>query len=107
MRERGYNQVSFLALPLALALGIPYKPKGLTRIHETNTQVNLSASERLRNVMGAFIADSSIVENKTVLVIDDVATTGSTISACTEALVDAGAKEVYGLTLARAINRRI
>jgi ComF family protein len=104
MRERGYNQASFLAFPLALAFGLPYKPAGLCRRQETSSQVSLSANDRLHNVMGAFSANEKIVQTKNILLVDDVATTSSTMFACSHALLEAGAKSVYGLTLARAVN---
>jgi predicted amidophosphoribosyltransferase len=63
----------------------------------------LRVSERSANVQDAYQADSDKVQHKSVLIMDDVATTGSTISACTAALLSARAKEVYVLTIARAL----
>jgi competence protein ComFC len=103
LAERGYNQSSLLARPLSLALNIPYRPQILHRERETRTQVGLTASERRLNVAGAFVACSSLATGRGVLVIDDVTTSGSTLEACAEALFSAGAKKVYGLTLARAV----
>lgn len=100
--ERGYNQASLLALPLALAYRQSYSSRALHRIRETRTQVGLTSEERHSNVRDAFIADSKYVKSKSVLVIDDVATTGATQEACARALLIAGASTVYGLTLARA-----
>lgn len=105
LRERGYNQAALLARPLALATGLSYRPRALSRVRETPTQVGLREKERLQNVMGAFGADPNQVNGKTVLVIDDVATTGATLNSCAQALLTAGAKNVYGLTLARATYR--
>ncbi|MBE7534913.1 MAG: ComF family protein [Anaerolineales bacterium] len=102
LRERGYNQVALIARPLAYELGVAYAPNGLRRARETRSQVGLNASERRENVRGAYRADPSVVERKSILLIDDVATTGATISACAEALVAAGATEVRALTIARA-----
>ncbi len=101
-QERGYNQSALLALPMALACGISYQPEAITRIRNTRSQVGLKAGERLDNVRGAFIAKNEIVHNKVILLIDDVTTTGATISSSAEALMVAGAKAVYGLTLARS-----
>jgi ComF family protein len=103
IKERGYNQSDLLARPLAYAIDKPYQPKALWRIRETRTQVGLSAEERRQNVDEAFSADPGLVKGKTVLVIDDVTTTGSTISACAKALLQTGASAVFGLTLARAV----
>ena len=101
--ERGYNQSNLLARPLALALQIPFIPQAIKRTRETRSQVGLSAKERDINVREAFWANANLVKNKTVVVIDDVTTTGSTIRACASALHAAGALSVYGLTLARAV----
>jgi competence protein ComFC len=102
-RERGYNQSALLARPLAYAIDKTYQPRAVQRSRDTRTQVGLSAKERQQNVDGAFTADEATVKGKVVLVIDDVMTTGSTISACAQALRKAGASAVYGLTLARAV----
>ncbi len=103
LQERGYNQVDLIARPLSLALGLNYRPAALKRKRETVSQVGLSAVERRDNMQNAFSADASVVRGKTVLVMDDVATTGSTLSSCTEALLQAGAKDVFALTVARAL----
>ncbi len=103
LTERGYNQSNLLARPLALIRHIPFMPQALKRIRETRTQVGLSAKEREINVRDAFWANANLVRNKTVVVIDDVTTTGSTIRSCASALHVAGALSVYGLTLARAV----
>ena len=101
-RERGYNQVAMIAKPLAMALEIEYAPNQLLRSRETRTQVGLSREERRTNVSGAFWAGTG-VSGKKVLIMDDVSTTGSTLSAAAGALLSAGAKEVYALTVARAL----
>jgi ComF family protein len=101
MKERGYNQSAMIAEPLAMALGIEFAPKALVRRKETRSQVGLSKQERQKNVLGAFQAAG--VSGKIVLVLDDVSTTGSTLSSSAEALLSAGAKDVYALTVARAL----
>ncbi len=103
MQERGYNQVGLVALPLAALCEWEYAPKALSRARETRSQVGLSAVERRENVSGAFCSNSTRVSGKIVLLMDDVATTGATLSACSEALFEAGARDVYALTLARAL----
>jgi ComF family protein len=102
MKERGYNQTAMVAAPLAMALNVPYTPGELVRQKETRSQVGLSREERRRNVQGAFRVGTK-VRGKTILIMDDVSTTGSTLSAGAEALYAAGAKDVYALTVARAL----
>ena len=103
MKERGYNQVALIAKPLSLSLGRIYHQAALKRRRETKSQVGLSAVERRQNVHDAFIADSRIVRGKSVLLMDDVATTGATLSSGAEALLQAGASQVYAITVARAL----
>jgi len=104
LKERGYNQVALVARPLAYAVGLDYGPSALWKQRETRSQVGLSVSQRRENVSGAYQADPRIVGRKSVVVMDDVATTGSTILACADALLSAGAKEVYAITIARALS---
>lgn len=103
IKERGYNQADMIARTLALAIGKPYRPTAIERIRETQSQVGLSAAERRLNVQGAFIANEKIVAGRNVLIIDDVTTTGSTMNACSLACMQKSAKNVYGLTVARAV----
>lgn len=104
LKERGYNQVALVARPLAYELGLAYVPGVLWKMRETRSQVGLNMQERQENVSKAYQAHPSVVMRKTVLLMDDVATTGSTISACTEALLSAGVQEVYVVTIARALS---
>lgn len=105
MRERGYNQVAMIAKPLAMGLGLQYSPHMLTRRKETRSQVGLSREERHKNVQDAFQAGTG-VKGKTILIMDDVSTTGSTLSSGAAALYDAGAGDVYALTVARALSHQ-
>ena len=102
LKERGYNQANLLASPCAIRLGVECNQRALRRIRETRSQVGLSIVQRQNNVSGAFIADSKEVGGKRVLLIDDVLTTGATLNACAEALKQAGAVQIFSLTLARA-----
>jgi len=104
LQERGYNQVGLVARPLAYELELAYAPQALWKARETRSQVGLTISQRRENVSKAYQANPSVVQRKSILLMDDVATTGSTISACTEALLSAGATEVYALTIARALS---
>jgi len=100
--ERGYNQAALLARPIALSLGLEYRSNLVRRGRETRSQVGLSAAARRENVAGAFWAKPKHLHGKCVLLVDDVLTTGATVNACAQAIVEAGADCVYGLTLARA-----
>lgn len=102
IKQRGYNQVAMIAKPLAMALQVEYAPNELTRKKETRTQVGLTKVERKKNVEGAFQAGAS-VKRKNIVVMDDVSTTGATLSSIAEALYQAGAENVYALTVARAL----
>jgi ComF family protein len=102
-RERGYNQAGLIARPLAQALGLPFAPKALARWRETRSQVGLTREQRHENVSGIFRADGDRVRGRSILLIDDVATTGSTLSSAADALLAAGASTVYAFTAARAI----
>ncbi|MFH1091383.1 MAG: ComF family protein [Pseudomonadota bacterium] len=102
LQERGFNQ----ALLLARALFKPWKKKIhhdlLQRIRWTEPQVNLKGQERLKNVRQAFAAPSpDKIKGRSVMLIDDVYTTGATVIECTRALKKAGAAQVLVLTLAR------
>jgi ComF family protein len=103
LKERGYNQVALVAQPLAYHAGLDYAPQALWKSRETRSQVGLNVSQRRENVQNAYQADPSMVNGKTVLLVDDVATTGSTISSSTEALHAAGVRDVYAITVARAL----
>lgn len=100
--ERGYNQATLLAFPLALACGKPFRSQALVKARETRTQVGLNLAQRRENVSDAFRARPEIVAGQRVLVVDDVTTSGATLEACASALRQAGAPQVFGLTLARA-----
>jgi predicted amidophosphoribosyltransferase len=87
---------------LAHNLDLRHDENALSRDRDTKSQVGLDATARLRNVQGAFQGLPEIIHGKRVLLVDDLYTTGATMFACAEALLDAGAKAVYGLTVGRA-----
>ncbi len=103
MQERGYNQVAQVCEPLAGLAGCLYAPQALQRIKHTDTQVGKNRTERKANVQGAFQAKPDLVRGKTVVIMDDVATTGATLVAASSALLEAGSAQVYAYTLARAL----
>ncbi len=102
LKERGFNQSVLLARPLAWISKISFNDQALTRIRYTRPQVGLTRGEREKNMEGVFEADSKIAKGKIILVVDDVITTGSTLNECSKALLDSGADQVFGLTLARS-----
>jgi ComF family protein len=99
-RERGYNQSALLARELARHTGLPAVEGVLLRIVPTPPQVGLRAIERADNVRGAFRCRHDALAGKHVLLVDDVLTTGATLRACANALLEGKAQAVWGLTLA-------
>jgi len=102
-KERGYNQSTLLAKGLSKLIGQPIDSKTLVRHRVTKTQMTLKAKERKNNVTKAFACQSKALEDKSILLIDDVCTTGATLDACAQALKQMNTRAVYGLTLARAV----
>jgi ComF family protein len=101
-RKRGFNQADLLADALGALSGLPVDSSSLQRVKDTRSQVGLDPDERWKNVENAFRARSRSFEDKDVLVVDDLFTTGATLSACAAASRAAGARSVIGLTVARA-----
>jgi ComF family protein len=99
LKSRGYNQAQLLAEVVSAELSIPHLPTAVERIKETISQVGLNEEERLKNVANTFSANVDIIADKNILLVDDVCTTGATITACTDAAMAAGANKIYGLTV--------
>ncbi|HEY7124973.1 MAG TPA: ComF family protein [Ktedonobacterales bacterium] len=101
--ERGYNQSALLARVFCRLEGLQLVEDALRRSRDTPQQARMTRAQRQANVSGAFTCpkDHPMLVGRRVLLIDDVCTTGSTLSACAEKLLAAGAREVWGLVLAR------
>jgi competence protein ComFC len=104
LRWRGFNQSVLLAREVGRAYSTAMDPFVLARRRETPPQTQLTEIERRRNMRGAFAVNPNrSVKNKSILLVDDVYTSGATVNECSRALRRAGAKQVYVLTLARAV----
>ena len=103
-RKRGFNQSELLADALGRGAGIAVAASALVRRQDTRFQTGLTAAARRANVKGAFaVRGRARIAGRTVVLVDDVLTTGATASACAQALREAGAREVRLLTAARVI----
>jgi ComF family protein len=102
-RERGYDQAELIAAAASAGLGMPWRPV-LVRARATTAQYHLDRQHRARNVHDAFVVrsgDERGVRERWLVLVDDVVTTGSTLAACAEALLAAGAAAVSAITVAR------
>lgn len=100
--DRGYNQCDYLAGELARRLKLPFDKRVLKRTGSFKRQSSLSEDERRENVKGTIVVRyPNKVKDKTVLVVDDVMTTGATLSECAKALKAAGCARVWCITLLR------
>lgn len=105
LRERGYNQSEFLCKGISEVTGIPVASSFIRRTRHTQTQTHLSLEERKRNVAGAFTIDQKhlpSLQDKTVILVDDVITTGSTMNECAKVLLDNGVRRVLAASIALA-----
>jgi ComF family protein len=105
LRERGFNQSELIARALAARWRIPVWTDLLSRARNTETQTRLTPSDRLRNVAGAFDVSSSVsarLRGAHLVLVDDVVTTGATLNACAEMLVQGGARILSYVTFGRA-----
>jgi ComF family protein len=104
LRQRGFNQAVLLAAALAKHFILPLCYDNLIRLRATRPQVELSGNERKKNVSGAFgLVRPEEVAGKSILLIDDVFTTGATMNECAGVLKKAGVSQVHALTAARAM----
>lgn len=102
MHNRGYNQAELLAKEISKKVGVEYLPTLKKIRHNTAQSTIKDSKQRAANVIGAYrVIDAEEVKGKYILLVDDVVTTGSTVSECARILKKSGAKAVYCITLAR------
>jgi ComF family protein len=101
LRERGYNQSALLANELSKLSGLPVEDNCLVRHRHAPPQArSANVRERRENIAGAFTCRGSGLQNKRVILIDDVSTSGITLNACAEVLKASGVTSVWGLVVA-------
>lgn len=108
-KKRGYNQAALLARGIGRRMGIDCDERLLFRTRKTSVMNKLDPQSRRDNVKNAFTLDlekGKIIKDKTLLLVDDIFTTGSTLDECTRLLLEGGAKEVYVICFAAGGNRR-
>jgi len=104
LRERGFNQSLLLVKELSHRTGIPYEKRLLQKKRQTLPQVELSGREREKEVRNSFrIIKREALRGKTILLVDDVYTTGATVNECAKVLLAAGAERIDVFTIAHAI----
>jgi ComF family protein len=101
-RERGFNQALFLAQIISQKLNLPLEKNILVRKKNTKAQIELKKRERIKNLHLAFVCSlPKKVRGKTILLIDDVTTTGTTLNEAARVLRRSGARQVWGVTIAQ------
>jgi len=100
-RERGFNQAELLAAQLARSSGLPLRKDLVRKSEARKPQSTLARAERAANVRGSF-ASSDRSRGLSILIVDDICTTGETLNACAAAMLREGARRVCGLVVARA-----
>lgn len=106
LRRRGYNQSELLAKELSAETGVPFIEGAVVKVKDTPAQKDLSRTERLKNLQACFKADKSLVSGKTLIVTDDVMTTGATAECMALTLKNAGARAVFVVISASVKNSR-
>ncbi|MCP5064571.1 MAG: ComF family protein [Ignavibacteriae bacterium] len=101
--KRGFNQAGTIAKSIGVNLDIAVRTDIIKRNRFTQTQTKLTLEERKENISEAFsLRKKNIIKNKNIILVDDVITTGATITECSKLLIDSGAKNIYALSVAIA-----
>ncbi len=106
---RRYNQSALIAVYLSVVVDIQHLPLAMKRVRSTPSQGHLSQNDRRENVSKAFDVTAKYrhrINGKTIILVDDVYTTGATVNECARILLNYGAEKVHVLTLARVVNDR-
>ncbi len=106
LAERGFNQSALLAGGVAQQLGLCFDGEALYKLFDNKPQHSLTREERRGNVLGVYEAVDERIRDKTILLVDDIATTGSTLNECAKMLRLRGCREVYSLTACIALRDR-
>ena len=102
LKWRGFNQSEEIGKELVEFLKIPLLNDVLYKIRETLPQIELTAEARIKNIKGVFwVKNQEKIKERKILLVDDVYTTGSTMNECARVLKESGAKEVWGVVIAR------
>jgi ComF family protein len=97
--ERGYNQSYYIAKGISKRTKIPIAKNIVRRIKHTQSQTNLTSEERKANIEGAFkISKNQVIKSSRIILVDDVITTGATISGCGSVLLSGGVEEIFALS---------
>ena len=98
---RGFNQSFLIAQNLGKKLGVEVHRNALRKIKKTVPQMELSREERLKNAIDTFaVSDMPLIRNRTILLLDDVKTTGATLEEASRVFRAAGAKKIWAITVA-------
>jgi len=104
LRQREFNQSALLAKHMAKSLGVKLILNCLVKIKDTMPQVGLSSKDRIKNIRKAFgIRNQNLIDGKNIVLVDDVFTTGATARECSRVLKNAGAENIYVITLAHGL----
>lgn len=101
-RVRGFNQSALIAAVLGIRIGIPVRESVLVKVRKSRPQIELSGGERRRNVAGSFaVRKREAIQERSVILLDDVKTTGATLEEAARVLKESGVKKVWAITVAR------